>query len=373
MVLIRIEFYGDAVLKYLASKAVFVSDPQANPGQLTILRTKLINNQVLGQCAKQSGLTSFLRAHPIARGLEELISFPPGHDAARSLRNHNIQAQSATPVQTANANEKLEDSGKILADLVEAVLGAIYLHSQSDLAALSFLHKIGLFPSALATGALDPKAKASDLVGLSSLEQTKIEEMLGYQFCCPDLLSMALTHASFITFTMMSYERLEFLGDAVLDLCVAQHIFPDRNMYPGPGDLTKEKETRTCNRKLCAVAKRLGLQDYIQHKVLNLFAHDSDDNSDDRAEGNVEDDDDESEQSDEDVSNAIGKRPVGKKVLADVLEALIGAVFLDCGGSFEIADQLVIRLGISSPDRTDMNTYDLTSAESSESISLDHL
>ena len=54
----------------------------------------------------------------------------------------------------------------------------------------------------------------------------KVETAIGYQFDDPQLLTVALTHSSFASENdVESYERLEFLGDAVLELATTQRIF----------------------------------------------------------------------------------------------------------------------------------------------------
>ena len=56
----------------------------------------------------------------------------------------------------------------------------------------------------------------------------------GYNFKNNDLLSLALTHSSY---SQENYERLEFLGDSILDFLVAKHFFANKNLKEG--QLTK--------------------------------------------------------------------------------------------------------------------------------------
>jgi ribonuclease-3 len=68
----------------------------------------------------------------------------------------------------------------------------------------------------------------------------RAEEILGYTFANADLLKEALTHASIADNRLNSNERMEFLGDAVLDLIVCEALY---RQFPGSleGDLTKIK------------------------------------------------------------------------------------------------------------------------------------
>ena len=139
---------------------------------------------------------------------------------------------------------------------------------------------------------------------------TTVQEDIHYRFSQVKLLELALTHSSWANEQGrpdMSNERLEFLGDAVLELCVSQeayHRFPDSD----EGLLTKQRSRLVKTSTLAAVARSIGL-----HRHLMLGRGEE-------AQGGRDRD----------------------SLLADSLEALFGAVFLD--GGFEAAQTLVLRL-----------------------------
>jgi len=87
-----------------------------------------------------------------------------------------------------------------------------------------------------------------------------IEERIGYRFTVPALLEEALRHGSAPGHEegKPSYERLEFLGDAVLNLCVAQEMHRLLSMA-GEGVLTKARASIINNRNLAMVADRVGV------------------------------------------------------------------------------------------------------------------
>lgn len=90
----------------------------------------------------------------------------------------------------------------------------------------------------------------------------RTEEVLGYRFNNPDLLKEALTHASIADNRLNSNERMEFLGDAVLDLIICELLY---RKFPQllEGDLTKIKSS-VVSRKVCAeVATETGLADLL--------------------------------------------------------------------------------------------------------------
>ncbi len=121
-----------------------------------------------------------------------------------------------------------------------------------------------------------------------------LQETLKYTFKSPDLLRMALTHAS--TGAKQNYERLEFLGDRVLGLVIASLLFqkfPDEK----EGDMAKRLASLVQGQTLAKLSARLSLGDYI------LFS---------------------------DAEAAAGGA-TNDHILADVFESVIGAIYLDGG------------------------------------------
>ncbi len=130
-----------------------------------------------------------------------------------------------------------------------------------------------------------------------------LQARLQHQFSDPQLLARALTHRSF---SAEHNERLEFLGDSVLNLAVSALLY-ERLALP-EGDLTKVRATLVKQEPLHQVAVGLGLSEFIQ-----------------LGEG--------------EVRTGGRQRP---SILADAMEAVIGAVYLDAG--YQIAEMLVRRL-----------------------------
>ncbi len=128
-----------------------------------------------------------------------------------------------------------------------------------------------------------------------------LQRRIGYRFTDAQLLSRALTHRSF---GADHNERLEFLGDAVLSLAISGLLF-ERFAGSDEGDLTRVRAHLVREDSLHRVAVQLGLPE-----VLNL------------GEG-----------------EARGGGAQRASILADALEALLGATFLD--GGFDAARELV--------------------------------
>jgi ribonuclease-3 len=131
-----------------------------------------------------------------------------------------------------------------------------------------------------------------------------LQARLQHEFKNPSLLTQAVTHRSF---SVDHYERLEFLGDAVLNLAVADLLYTRLGALP-EGDLSRIRANLVKQDTLHQLAVELGLPD-----ILRL------------GEG--------------EARSGGQKRP---SILADAVEALIGAVYLDAG--YTAAQALVHRL-----------------------------
>ena len=102
------------------------------------------------------------------------------------------------------------------------------------------------------------------------MKQEKIlefEKKAGYTFSQPDLLVTAFTHSSYSNENRLKKyecnERLEFLGDAVLELVSSEYIYNENPDKP-EGDLTKTRASYVCEPTLALCARELGIGEYIQ-------------------------------------------------------------------------------------------------------------
>lgn len=139
--------------------------------------------------------------------------------------------------------------------------------------------------------------------------KNNLEDVLGFRFNNKALLTEALTHSSYGNEHNMPYnERLEFLGDAVIELLMSQYLYLNQNI--SEGQMTKKRAQSVCEEALVKYASKIKLSDYI------LLGHG------------------------EELSNGR-QRPA---IIADCFEALFGAIYLDQGYfvAFEMFEKLVI-------------------------------
>ena len=116
-----------------------------------------------------------------------------------------------------------------------------------------------------------PKTEASSVEEPPSLEE--VELILNYKFKDKNLLEEALTHSSYFHDHQnqnnqnkgLSYERLEYVGDAVLNLLITKEQYFLYPSYP-PGRLTRLRAANVDTEKLARVAIKHGLHRYLRHK-----------------------------------------------------------------------------------------------------------
>ncbi len=139
----------------------------------------------------------------------------------------------------------------------------------------------------------------------------ELEKKTGYQFHDFRLLERAMTHKSYINEAQMERyecnERLEFLGNAVLELVTSEYLFRDKANYP-EGELTRMRAGIVCEPALAFCARELGLGSYLML-------------------GKGEE--------------ATGGRK-RESLTSDALEALIGAIYMD--GGFTNAKEFIHRV-----------------------------
>ena len=138
----------------------------------------------------------------------------------------------------------------------------------------------------------------------------KLEQTIGYQFTAKSLLEQAMTHSSYANEKHLGKlgcnERLEFLGDAVLELISSDFLYKKfRNNQEG--ELTKKRASMVCEKSLAYCAREFGLPEFI------LLGR--------------------------------GEEMMGGRkrdsIVSDALESLIGAMYLD--GGFEPAKDFVLK------------------------------
>ncbi|VAH83279.1 unnamed protein product [Triticum turgidum subsp. durum] len=314
----RLELLGDSVLKYVVSCHLFLKFPNMDEGQLTSSRVDIICN---------AALYGFGIEHKIQGYIRDAAFDPRRWLAPGQLSIHPVPCNCRvnSEVVTEDINVKvgqLCDKGhrwmcsKTISDCVEAIIGAYYVEGglRAAMAVLKWLginveveeELIGQFLSASVQTYL-PK---NDVI-------EKVEAKLGYAFLMKGLLLEALTHPSLQESAEgYSYERLEFLGDAVLDILLTQHLFYSHK-DTDEGELTDLRSASVNNENFAQLAVKHKLYQFLQHSSGKLPE-------------NITEYVDSLENPSTDKLNLLSDAALrGPKVLGDVVESIAGAILID--------------------------------------------
>ncbi|OJA16985.1 hypothetical protein AZE42_00577 [Rhizopogon vesiculosus] len=359
----RLELFGDSFLKYFSSVYVFVFNPALSEGALHKARQHLISNKVLRQCGLAIGLPSYIQGKTFSYKLWQPPNFTVQNVSLQHLgRSNNVAPSSGdgemaidpspsktqAPVDDTNVPaihpasqpqprpNTLDDNitqwlgDKTIADVAEAIIGAAYLSGGRDVA-LRVIKALRL-PVAnveqwddFRRKALTPPSNVTPRLREGTL--SAVEDIIGAKFKYPHLLSQALTHGSIHGYDNTCYERLEFLGDAVLDFLVVKYVF-SRHDHMSPGAMTLLKSAMVSNSALATVCVRTGLHEYPLYESYTMG-------------NNIRSYAEQLEaRRQEESQRAVREgRPLGQywldleppKILSDVVESIIGALYISDG------------------------------------------
>ncbi|CAL5428641.1 unnamed protein product [Camellia sinensis] len=337
----RAELLGDAYLKWVVSRFLFLKYPRKHEGQLTRLRQQMVSNMVLYQYALNKGLQSYIQADRFAPSRWAAPGVLPVFDedikeTGSSLFDDETAFGVTVPGEAQDADgyedDEMEDgelesdsssyrvlSSKTLADVVEALIGIYYVEGGKN-AANHLMKWIGIQID------FDPKelectTRPSNVPEsiLRSINFDALEGALNINFKDRGSLVEAITHASRPSSGVSCYQRLEFVGDAVLDHLITRHLFFTYSDLP-PGRLTDLRAAAVNNENFARVAVKHKLHMHLRHgssaleKQIRDFVKEVKD------------------ELSKPGFNSFGlgdcKAP---KVLGDIVESIAGAIFLDSG------------------------------------------
>jgi dsRNA-specific ribonuclease len=260
-----LETLGDAVLKLAVTQILFSSFPISNEGQLSPLKAFLVSNVVLFERAVTLKITDWVRCTSFC----PRSWHPQDHPDDPSRQNRRVL------------------SNKTVADVVEALLGAVYI-SYGFKYAVKFLDNfLQLFDAlktaerALKTVLLYPHKGVEKAPRHYAFRVQEMERSIGHTFRNQILACESLTHVSYLGFTFCDdprnrigcYQRFEFLGDAVVDLIVVRVLY-DNAIATGKGSplyMALSKSQTVTNNMLGAFSIQLGVPRYLFHFSPQIF------------------------------------------------------------------------------------------------------
>ncbi|KAF2800747.1 hypothetical protein K505DRAFT_292221 [Melanomma pulvis-pyrius CBS 109.77] len=338
----RLEFFGDCILKFIASVHLMAANPTWPESFLTGKKSKIVSNGFLARATMKAGLDKFVITK----------RFTGSKWAPRYVGDVLLQPAS---------EEKTERSSKLLADIIESLIGASYVKGGfSDaflcVKTLLTLEKWTPIPEA---NTILFNAAPCDFTPTNLLT---LETLVGYTFSKKMLLLEAITHASYAGPNVhCSYERLEFLGDAVLDFIISKRLFehtPElshqtmhtiRTAMANAGFLTfrmfettlEERTKNTSSLKTETVYR--ALWQFLRHSSPQLLGpRDLAIKQHNEARGQIL----EALHQDRRFPWHLLSLTDAPKFLSDIVESVIGAIYVDSHGSIAACEVFVKRLGI---------------------------
>ncbi|KAK4231362.1 hypothetical protein QBC38DRAFT_466583 [Podospora fimiseda] len=332
----RLEFLGDAFLKMSTSIAIYTRIPDKDEFEYHVERMLLICNKNLFNNALEVKLEEYIRSMAFNRR----TWYPEGLTLKRGKRK--------------DLSRKHTLADKSIADVCEAIIGAAYLTAQDsnaqnyDMAIQAVTAMVKSKNHKMTTWSdyyVAYKKPAWQTAPANSVQidmAEKFHRRMGYQFQYPRLLRSAFQHPTYPTIyeQLPSYQRLEFLGDALLDMVCIDFLF---RAFPGadPQWLTEHKMAMVSNQFLGCLAVYLQFHKSmafcspaIQREIAEYVTEIEE------ALGTAKEDAVNSGKQEQDFAKDfwVGcSRP--PKCLPDVVEAYIGAVFIDSEYDFNTVKQ----------------------------------
>ena len=258
----RLEFIGDAFLKMATSVSIFANSPTNDEFAYHVQRMCMICNKNLLKTALDLKIQEYVRTSAFNRRTWYF-------DGVKLLLGKNVGEETSKAHKHGLAD-------KTIADVCEALIGAAFLsqrHTGNMDEAVKAVTKFVNQPDHTATRWADyyasyemPKYQITASTASQVNLAIQIEKSLGYRFQYPRLLRSAFCHASYplAEEKIPSYQRLEFLGDALLDLASIEFLYhqhPDKD----PQWLTEHKMAMVSNKFLAALSVKLGFHVHLRY------------------------------------------------------------------------------------------------------------
>ncbi|KAJ1295101.1 hypothetical protein BS78_01G198000 [Paspalum vaginatum] len=334
----RLELLGDSVLKYVIGCDLFLRYPMKHEGHLSDMRSKAVCNATLHKHGIQRSLQHYVRDSAfdprrwVAPGQISLRPFPCNCGIETTFVpfcGRFIRDDPSFVVGKPCDRGHRWMCSKTVSDCVEALVGAYYVGGGID-AAVWVMRWFGIDIRCDMKLVQEVKSSVSHICYLSKLKDIEeLEAKLKYSFSVKSLLLEAITHPSLQELGVdYCYQRLEFLGDSVLDLLITRHIYATHTDVD-PGELTDLRSSLVSNENFAQAVVRNNIYNHLQHGSgilleqiteyvrCNLGCHGKEN---------------------EFLNQITSKVP---KVLGDILESITGAIFIDVNFNVDLVWKIV--------------------------------
>eukprot|EP00977_Amphora_coffeiformis_P023118 scaffold12214_cov159-Amphora_coffeaeformis.AAC.9 len=245
----RLEWLGDAVLKLILSDFLMQSRELGSwvkvlpEGCLAAARDSLASNQNLASVCKELGVDHFILLRSLSRG-----KWTPG--SLKLVDEDGILVEHKPP------------SEKVCADVMEALIGLVYCKYGIE-ASRNLLVEMGLIH------AFDDSSTYTTSPKEFFVSKAKLDAAMNFTgrdtFNDHSLVEEAFCHPTALGSRTLSYQRLEWIGDAVLGLASREWVFykfPNRSV----GDMVRTEALLNSNEALAFLSMRRGLHKYLDHR-----------------------------------------------------------------------------------------------------------
>lgn len=315
----RLELLGDSVLKYAVSCHLFLKYPKKHEGQLSDQRSWAVCNSTLHKVGTSRHLQGYIRDGAFdprrwtAPGQLSLRLCPCDHGVETSEVPLDKKFLTEDPKVVVG---KHCDRGhrwmvsKTISDCVEALIGAYYVGG-GFIAALKLMKWLGV-EAELEPSLVEDAIKTASLYSYTpkAKDIEDLELKLTYKFSVKGLLLEAITHATVLEVDVSyNYQRLEFLGDSVLDILITWYLY-QKHKDIDPGELTDLRAASVNNDNFAYAAVKRELHVHLQHHS-----------------GYLESEISAFVKSVSDSCSLQGNK--APKVLGDLVESIAGAILID--------------------------------------------
>ncbi|KZS96544.1 P-loop containing nucleoside triphosphate hydrolase protein [Sistotremastrum niveocremeum HHB9708] len=378
----RMETLGDSVLKFLTCLELLVEHDAWHEGYLSKAKDHTVSNARLSRAAIERCLPRFIiREVFLGRKWRPPVASMPTEEEEDEndllgFADPSISSHSA--ISATHESAHMEMSTKTLADVVESIIAACHLSGGLD-CAVEFLRSF--LPDERFTwmpiiNRVETIVERVNNLPWYPAQLNSVERLIEYQFEHRSLLMEALCHASYQGAHDMrssaaishSYDRLEFLGDSLLDLLVVEWLYKysGEDLAPGQmhpykicvvnshflGFLALDRSNQETTKKVVEKEGDPQISEDVEEVYLwQSMLHSSPMIMDHQAACAVR-----FQKERKGLHEAFERgtkypwaaltRLQAYKFFGDMVESIIGAVYLDSGGSLEIVSNLLTHLGI---------------------------
>lgn len=336
----RFEVLGDGFLKFIVSLHLYKMYDEWHEGHLTAFKGKIVSNRNLFYHGNNFGLSGMIKSSRFDayKSLPPSVKIPSNVQVEENKRILVKMVEASDSEESDHIDESYNQQcigDKAIADAVEGFLGLV-VQSIGLQAGLKVCQKLKILPEQtninnLLTERILPrhvlKTDSSNNARVSN--RYELEKIIGYKFKDSKYLLQALTHPSYPIKTIGSYQQLEFLGDAVLDFLVTSYI-SENCAKMDPGKLTDLRSALVNNATLACIIVRKGIHKYLLSKnvlltrtIKKFVAYQNNQNHrvilDQTILLEAEED------------SLISEAVEIPKVIGDLFESIVGAVYLDSG------------------------------------------